>query len=192
MGGCFGLPAVGKCWSIDPSKGLAGRLVQTAALALWSGMAWVLLTWTATVEQAAYGVAVAVAVAVALSPLGPAARPWRFLRPRRLVRLAAVVATSLARILRANVALARRVWSPSLPIRSGMLVVPTDLKTDGAVTVVGLLGSLIVDYQLVDVEPGRLQYHAVWVESEDPSEAREAINGPLERLLRPFEEDSGD
>ncbi len=71
-----------------------------------------------------------------------------------------------------------------------MLVVPTDLKSDGGITVIGLLGSIIVDHQLVDLEPGRLQYHAVWVASEDPIEARERINGQLERLLKPFDEEA--
>ncbi len=157
-------------------------------MALWSGAAWVLLTWKATVEQALYGLAVSLAVAVVMSPLGPAARPWQLLRPGRLMRVAALVATSAARIVWANIDLARRVWSPSRPIRTGMLVVPTDVRTDGGVTVLGLLGSIIVDHQLVDLEPGRMQYHAVWVASEDPSEARERINGPVERLLRPIDE----
>lgn len=150
-------------------------------------MAWALLTWEATVELVVYGAAVSVAVAVILSPLGPVARPWRLLRPSRLVRLAAVVATSAARILWANVVLARRVWAPSRPIRTGMLVVPTELRSEGALTTLGLLGSIIVDHQLVDLEPGRLQYHAVWVASEDPEEARERINGRLERLIGPLE-----
>lgn len=158
---------------------------------MWSGMAWALLTWKATVEQVAYGVAVSIAVSVALLPLGPVARPWRLVRPSRLVRLAVLAATSLGRILWANVVLARRVWSPSRPIRSGMLVVPCDLRSDGALTTLGLLGSIIVDNQLVDLEPGRLQYHAIWVASEDPDEARERINGRLERLLAPLDEIKG-
>lgn len=152
-----------------------------------------LLTWKASVEQLAYGAAVSVVVAVALSPLGPVAPPWRLLHPRRLLRVAALAAISVARILWANLVLARRVWSPSRPIRTGMLVVPTDLRAEGAVTAVGLMGSVIVDHQLVDLEPRRLQYHAVWVASEDPNEARERINGRLERLLQPLDEEaSGD
>ena len=165
-------------------------MLTIAALALWSGAAWVLLTWKASVEQLAYGVAVSIAVAVALSPLGPVAPPWQLLHPRRLLRLAALAATSVGRILKANVVLARRVWSPSRPIRTGMLVVPTDLRSDGAVTAVGLLGSVIVDHQLVDLEPRHLQYHAVWVASEDPDEAREQINGRLERLLKPLDKET--
>ncbi len=131
---------------------------------------------------------VSLAVAVVLSPLGPVARPWRVLHPKRLWRLAAVVVTSAGRIVWANLVLARRVCAPSRPIRSGMLVVPTDMTSDGTVTAVGLLGSIIVDHQLVDLDPGRLQYHAVWVVSEDPEVARQVINGSVERLLQPIDE----
>lgn len=186
---CFGVRAAGKCCSIERSPGPSEKWLNVAALALWSGLAWALLTWTATIEQIAYGVAVSLATAVVLSPLGPVARPWRILHPRRLWRLAALVATSAGRIVWANLVLARRVWSPSRPIRTGMLVVPTDMRSDGTVTAVGLLGSIIVDHQLVDLDPGRLQYHAVWVVSEDPEEARDVINGSVERLLQPIDED---
>ena len=176
--------------TIDRAQNRAGRSRQYLPLALWAGLAWILVTWTATVEQAVYGVVVSITVAVILAPLGPVARPWRLLHPRRLARLAALLATSAARIVSANVVLARRVWSPSRPIRTGMLVVPTELRSDGAITVVGLLGSIIVDHQLVDLEPGRLQYHAVWVATEDPIQAGERINGRLERLLQPFDKEA--
>jgi multicomponent Na+:H+ antiporter subunit E len=149
-----------------------------------------LSTGTATLATAVYGLVVSILAAIVLAPLGPVARPWQLLNPGRLGRLLAVMATSTGRIVGANLVLARRVWSPSLPIRTGMLVVPTDLRSDGGITAIGLLGSIIVDHQLVDLEPGRLQYHAVWVASEDPEEARERINGPLERLLKPIDEEA--
>jgi multicomponent Na+:H+ antiporter subunit E len=128
-----------------------------------------------------------VLAALVISPLGPAARPWLVLDPRRLGRLILLAGICLVRIVRANVMLARRVWSPSLPLRSGMLVFPTRMKSDGALTAVALVSSVIVDNQLVDVEPGRVQYHAIWVEATDPEEAYEAINGSLERLLQPLD-----
>lgn len=146
-----------------------------------------MLSWTASVEHIAYGAVASVLAAVAISPLGPAARPWLLADVRRLGRILALAGTSLVRIVRANVVLARRVWSPSLPLRSGMLVFPTEMKSDGAVSAVALVSSVIVDNQLVDLEPGRFQYHAVWVDSPDPAEAYEAINGPLERLVRPLD-----
>ncbi|MDP8993178.1 MAG: Na+/H+ antiporter subunit E [Actinomycetota bacterium] len=187
---CFGLLDLGNCWYIHRSPGPADKALDVAALAVWSGMAWAVLSWTTAVEQAVYGAVISIAVAVALSPLGPAARPWRLLHPKRLVRVAAVAVLSVARIVWANVVLAWRVWSPSRPIRTGMLVVPAGVSTDGAITAIGLLGSIIVDHQLVDLERGRLQYHAVWVESEDPDDARERINGRMERLLLPLDEET--
>jgi multicomponent Na+:H+ antiporter subunit E len=139
-----------------------------------------------------YGAVAAVLAALAISPLGPAARPWLLLDVRHLGRLVALAATSLVRIVGANIGLARRVWSPSLPLRSGMLVFPTRMKSDGAVTAVALVSSVIVDNQLVDLESGRVQYHAIWVESTAPEEAYEAINGLLERLLQPLDPGSSD
>jgi len=144
------------------------------------------------VEHALYGTVASVLAALLISPLGPAARPWLLADLRRVGRLLALAGISLVRIVRANVVLARRVWSPSLPLRSGMLVFPTKMESDGALTAVALVSSVIVDNQLVDLEPGRVQYHAVWVESPDPDDAYEAINGPLERLLQPLDPGSAD
>jgi multicomponent Na+:H+ antiporter subunit E len=53
---------------------------------------------------------------------------------------------------------------------------------------VGLITSVIVDNQLVDVDRSRaqLQYHAVEVPEDGPEQAREAINGPVEQHLAAF------
>jgi len=58
---------------------------------------------------------------------------------------------------------------------------------------VGLMTSLVVDNQLVDLDPsrGQLQYHAVAVPAGGPDEAAEATNLPAERLLRPLCRDRG-
>jgi multicomponent Na+:H+ antiporter subunit E len=159
------------------------------ALFVWAYLTWMLLTWTATLEQALWGVGVAGVVAAALAPLGPVAAPWRLLEPRRLVVVLRLAGTSLVQIVRANLSLARRIWSPSLRVPSGMLVVPTIVTTDGGLTAVGLISSVIVDHQLVDVagEPALLQYHAVEVVTEHQRENEERINGPIERLIHELE-----
>ncbi len=178
--------------SIDRAVRLAPRWRRVIACALWAGAAWTVLSWTASLEHVLYGAIVSVLAAAAVAPLGPAVRPWLLFDVRRLARVVALAATSLLRIVRANAGLARRVWSPSLPLRSGMLVFPTKTKSDVTLTAVALVSSVIVDNQLVDLEPGRVQYHAIWVESTDPEEAYEAINGPLERLLLPLDPGSSD
>jgi multicomponent Na+:H+ antiporter subunit E len=69
-----------------------------------------------------------------------------------------------------------------------MVIAATEAETDGALTAVGLLTSLVVDNQLVDLDRPRrlLQYHAVVVPPGGPDEVRAAINGPIERLLAPL------
>lgn len=173
-----------------PEKGsVSGRAfaVRIAGLAAWCYLVWVLLTWTRTAEQLLFGAAISLAVATALAPLGPVAAPWQLLRPRTALAVARLAGTAAVRIVKANVQLAARIWAPSRPLRSGMVIVPTDQRSDLGLTTVGLVTSVIVDNQIVDVDRrgGRLQYHAVSVPDRDagPEAARAAINGPVERRL---------
>lgn len=164
-----------------------GGAVAWAALWVWSMLAWVLLTWTATVEQLLTGALVSAGVASCLVGLGGAVRPWLVLHPARLGAVLGLAGTVLWRSLRASLDLAVRAWSPGPPVRPGMLLVPTGARSPAEHAAVGLLSSLVVDNQLVDVDPDRhlLQYHAVRVTSEDPEVNRRDINGPIERWLLP-------
>jgi multicomponent Na+:H+ antiporter subunit E len=164
---------------------------RVTALFCWAFGVWVLLTWTLTAEQLLVGAGVAVAVAVALAPLGGAAGPWRLLAPRRLAATAAILLLACRRIVAANLRLSRLIWDPRLPLRSGMVVVPTQERSAGGLAAVGLITSVIVDNQLVDVDRrgAQLQYHCVEVPEGGPERAREMINGPLERRLAAFRSD---
>ena len=160
-------------------------VARTFALGCWVMGVWVLLTWTRTAEQIVFGAVLSIAVAVMLAPLGAVAGPWRLLDPRVAKRVAGLLFVALARVVAANLRLARRVWSPSLPLRSGLVIVPTTQRGELGLTTVGIISSLIVDNQIVDVDRsrGRLLYHAVDVPPRDPEAARDRINGPLERHL---------
>lgn len=146
---------------------------------------WILLTWTVTLEQYAFGIAVSLAVGLALAPLGPVVPPWAVLTPRRLWRTLALLVTSAGRIVTANVKLAARIWAPSRPLSSGMVITPTTQRSVFGLTVVGLVTSVVVDNQVVDVDRrrGEMQYHAVAVPERGPENARALINGPVERFL---------
>lgn len=161
---------------------------RVIALFCWAFLTWVLLTWTLTVEQMLFGAGIALAVAVALAPLGEVAGPWRLLTPRRLAAAVRLIALAAGRIVTANLRLSRLIWDPRLPLRSGMVVVPTTQRSEGGLTAVGLVTSVVVDNQLVDLDRSRaqLQYHAVEVPPGGPGEMREQINGPVERLLAAF------
>lgn len=161
---------------------------RVIALFGWAFLIWVLLTWTVSVEQLLFGAGIALAVAVALAPLGEVAGPWRLVTPRRLAAAARLLALAAGRIVAANVRLSLLIWHPRPPLRSGMVVVPTAQRSDGGLTAVGLVTSVIVDNQLVDLDRsrGRLQYHAVEVPAGGPGRVREQINGPVERVLAAF------
>lgn len=162
--------------------------VRVIALFCWAFLVWVLLTWTLTLEQMLFGAGISVGVAVALAPLGRVAGPWRLLAPRRLAATVGLFALAARRIVLANLRLSWLIWHPRIPLRSGMVIVPTSQRSAGGLTAVGLITSLIVDNQLVDLDPSRaqLQYHAVDIPGGGPENAREAINGPVEDLLAAF------
>ncbi len=152
---------------------------------VWAYAVWLVITWTATAEQLIFGAVLSLLVGLALAPLGDVAAPWRVLDPRRAVALATLLVTCAVRIVRANVSLAHRILAPSRPLRSGMVVVPTTMRTDAGIGATGLVTSLIVDNQIVDVDTDRhvLQYHAVAVPEGDDQQKAEQINAPIERLL---------
>jgi len=163
-------------------------LRRAFALGVWAYGVWLILTWTATAEQLIFGGSLALGTGLVLAPLGPVAPPWSMFAPLRLVALLRLAAYALFNIAKANVKLARRILSPSRPLRSGMVIVPTLARTDGELAATGVITSLIVDNQIVDLDRKRreLQSHAVWIEDPDPAANRAKINGPLERRLRPF------
>ena len=157
------------------------------AISMWTYAGWLLLTWTGTAEQLIFGAAASMVVGAALVGLGPALEPWKLVDPRRLVILLRIAVHVAVNMVRANLSLSRRIWSPSLPLRPGMVVVPTAVSaSEGQLAAVGTLTSLIVDNQIIDVARSdhRLQYHAVWIDSEDPAVNGEKINRRLEDLLR--------
>jgi multicomponent Na+:H+ antiporter subunit E len=168
------------------------RLVKACSLFSWGYSAWLLLTWTVQAEQLVCGALVSAAMTALLLPMmDGVVRPWALLRPRRAFGTIRLVLVCLARISMANLRLSRRIWSPSRQLTSGMVVVPTGLSDEGGLAGVGLLSSLIVDNQLVDLDRGKhaLQYHAVSVPPSD-SDRAEVVTGGTERLLRPLLADS--
>ena len=111
--------------------------------------------------------------------------------PRRFVGVQRLITAALRRIVLANIELARRIWAPSRSLSSGMVIVPTQERTDGGLAATGLISSLIVDNQIVDInrERSELQYHAVAVPHGNRQHPEDDINAPVERLLRPIVEE---
>lgn len=163
--------------------------VRVSALTIWGYLVWLVLTWTATVEQQVFGVGLALASALLMAPLGNVVPPWRLLDPRRLLGIIRLMASALVRIVQANVNLSRRIWAPSRPLHSGMVIVPTRERSDAGLAGTGLISSLVVDNQIVDLDRvhNELQYHAIAVPHGNRAHPEDDINAPIERLLDPLE-----
>lgn len=164
-----------------PPGQMCRMLRRWAALFCWAYLTWTVLSWTLTAEQILAGLMLSALVAVTLAPLGPVAGPWAVLHPRRALAVARLGWYVGRQMVRANLTMSRRIWTPRMPLRSGMIVAPTRFRDDGRLAAVGLLTSVVVDTQLVDVDRdrGELQYHVVWCyDGIDP-------NGPIEERLSP-------
>ena len=152
---------------------------------------WTLLTWTLTLEVLTVGAGVSALITATLLPLFADAGTIR-ITPRRVARAVELGLVAAGKVVVANAALARRIWAPSRPIRSGMVVVPTQVRTDAGLCGVGLVTSLIVDNQITDVDRARnkMLYHAIVV--PDPESAYDKINGPIDRRIAAMEADVDD
>jgi multicomponent Na+:H+ antiporter subunit E len=88
------------------------------------------------VSQLSFGFGFALVVAVACAPMGAVAAPWKLVHPRRLVVEVRFAGEVAVRIARANVSLAWRFWHPRLPLRTGMLILPTKQHSEGGLTAI--------------------------------------------------------
>jgi multicomponent Na+:H+ antiporter subunit E len=160
-------------------------LLRWLGLAAWAYAVWLVLTWTATAEQLVFGAILVVIIGASLAPLGAVVGPWRAMGPRRLGAIVWLVADGVGRIVRANLSLSRRIWSPGRPLHSGMMVTATSMHGDAGLAWTGLISSLIVDNQIVDLDRDRheLQYHAVAVPPGGMLKKAEHANAPVERHL---------
>lgn len=158
----------------------AGRH-SLVALWSWCFISWALLIPTATVEVGIIGAVVAIGVGLALRPLGGrVAGPWTLLWPPCLARALVLAGDTAVRVVRANLKLATAAWRPGGGRDTGVIAVPTRVRTEGEVLLVGVLTSLIVDNQLVDIddETHQLWFHAIGL--PDDADRTDAINGPVE------------
>jgi multicomponent Na+:H+ antiporter subunit E len=167
-----------------PEGGHLGGVRRWLAVFTWAYLTWTVLSWTASVEAIVAGLDLSALTAVACTPLGSLAGPWQVFVPRRAVGLVRLGGHVLVRMIVANIELTRRIWTPRLPVPSGMVVVPTTARSDGEYAAVGVLTSIIVDSQLVDLDRNRqqLQYHVVDTQER---EINAAVEARIERLTRP-------
>lgn len=105
--------------------------------------------------------------------------------PRRWVQLGKLLVEFNRQLIVQNTALAIRVFRPNLAIRPGIVAVPTRLRGDGRLSLLGGLMSLTPDTVTLDIdqERGLIYVHWIDVQTTDPQEARKLISESLEEKI---------
>ncbi|MCK4392488.1 Na+/H+ antiporter subunit E, partial [Candidatus Bipolaricaulota bacterium] len=87
-------------------------------------------------------------------------------------------------VLKANLDVAYRVLHPKMPIKPGIVLIRTGLKSDTGKLVLANSITLTPGTLTMDVEGEHLLIHWINVKSEDPEEATEFISKRFEPYLR--------
>lgn len=98
------------------------------------------------------------------------------------------LAALAAQMLAANVHVAGLVLRPRRPVRSGVVEVPLDIRTDLAITMLAHSITLIPGTITVDVAPDRSRLLVHALELDDPAATVEEIKRTLEAPIRGFVE----
>lgn len=86
-------------------------------------------------------------------------------------------------LILANIDVAKRVLSPKIPLRPGIIKVPTELKGDFAKLTLANSITLTPGTLSIDVDGENLYVHTVFVKGETEEDKRKNISSPFEKLL---------
>jgi multicomponent Na+:H+ antiporter subunit E len=105
--------------------------------------------------------------------------------PYRWLQLGKLLVEFNRQIIVQNMTLALRVFRPRLNIRPGIVAVPTKLRSDVQLTLLGSLMSLTPDTVTMDIdqERGIIYVHWIDVQTTEPEEARRLISESLEEKI---------
>jgi multicomponent Na+:H+ antiporter subunit E len=152
-----------------------------------SFLTWLALTGTLNPIDVLWGVVVSVVVARFAYRLVAFDLPRWVVQPRRWLYFLDLVVEFTRQLVAQNITLSIRVFRPDLPIRPGIVAVPTKLRGDINLTLLGSLMSLTPDTVTMDIdqEKGIIYVHWIDVQTTDPEQARELISSDLEeRIIR--------
>ncbi|MBN1490618.1 MAG: Na+/H+ antiporter subunit E [Phycisphaerae bacterium] len=144
---------------------------------------WVLLTWPPREVDLLAGLFFAILVATLFSELYPD-QPHTAFDPRRWFWALVYLPYFLAHCIYANLDVAYRVLHVDLPIRPGIVRVPTTLQSDWAKTFLAASITLTPGTLVVDLDQQDLYVHWINVADKDRAEQTRQIAAKFEPLLR--------
>lgn len=160
-----------------------GGLVVTF-LCLW--LAWIALTGTFNYQELVVGAIVAAFVATISYKLLFRRDMREKFEPKRWGYAIAYVPAYIWAELKAHASVIYRILHPNMPIRPGIVRVPTQLKTDFGMT--GLANAITMTPGTLSVEVDEKQpslyVHWIDVKTAEPEQTSKRIAWPFERFLR--------
>lgn len=147
--------------------------------------AWMLLIGSTDPMQVGWGLAVSLVVARLTYRFAAIDLPTWALHPQRWLALGLLAVEFARQLVVQNITLSIRVLRPSLPIRPGIVAVPTNLTDEVALTLLGSLMTLTPDTVTMDVDQKRgiIFVHWIDVQTTDPTEAQRLLSAGLEEKI---------
>lgn len=105
--------------------------------------------------------------------------------PRRWIAFFELLAEFVRQLIVQNVTLSLRVLKPKIPIHPGIVAIPTRLRSDIALTVLGSLITLTPDTVTMDIDQrsGFIYVHWIDVKTTNPDDARKLISAAFEEKI---------
>lgn len=156
--------------------------ILSTFVVLW--IAWTLFTVSLDPQEVAVGAALSICIAYAVSKLSRGFS-LRWLSPHRLAHAVRYVFLYVWAEIRAHIKVIWLILHPSMPIKPGIVRIPTSLRTDVGITALANSITMTPGTLSVDVRAGESALYVHWidVETTDPQGARERIAGSLEKYL---------
>ncbi len=150
---------------------------------LLSLLVWLLIAWPPSVIDAGIGLFFAILVATLLSELYPE-QPHDLFDPRRWFWALLYLPYFFYYCLRANLDVAYRVLHVDVPVRPGIVRVPTALQNDWARTFLAASITLTPGTLVVDIDDHDLYIHWINVPADDAERHAARIVTRFEPFLR--------
>ncbi|MFN8417898.1 MAG: Na+/H+ antiporter subunit E [Anaerolineae bacterium] len=163
------------------------KVSHLVAVFVISMLTWFVLTGSLNLIDVLWGTIVSLMVARLSYQFVRFDLPHWMSSPRRWLHFADLLIEFLRQIVVQNITLSIRVLRADLPIRPGIVAIPTKLRNEVALTVLGSLITLTPDTVTLDIDQrkGLIYVHWIDVKTTDPQEAYQLIAAALEeRIIR--------
>ena len=162
------------------------KLIRFVAAWVFMFAVWILLTFTLDIQLIASGVVVSVIGAYLFSTVFIRGSGKDLLNPKRWVYLVLYIPIFVKECLLSSLDVAWRVVHPKMPLRPGIVRVPTHLRKDWEITLLSnsitlTPGTLLVDF---DQKRNELYVHWIHVTKREVEAVKKEIFGAYEPHLR--------